>query len=166
MRDVQGEVPVTDTPIDDSKVILDSEGLPHLADLDALIARGAFPDEWNVQLTPEAAAQAQTLAATTPEYQGLPLRVYLEGKGCDGFYYGVTFADRLEGDVEFPHGDLAVVVDRKSLRFLLGATVQWIDDERGRGFLVDNPSHRRYRGKFFKRKAWLDLLAPGNTTEP
>ena len=44
-----------------------------------------------ITLSPEALLAARALLAEHPEWQGLPLRVYIDGKGCDGFYYGVTF---------------------------------------------------------------------------
>lgn len=131
---------------------------PHA--LDELLASDALPRELEVRLNDEALTQALELARSEPAYHGLPLRVYLEGKGCDGFYYGVSFADRIDGDLTFAHQGLDVVVDRDSFRFLMGAVVTWIDDERGRGFLVVNPHHKRFRGKFFKRKAWQDALTP------
>ena len=117
------------------------------------------PSELEVRLSPEALAEALRLAEANPQYQGRALRVYIEGKGCDGFYYGVSFDAGAGDDVRFPHAGIDVVVDHQSLRFLFGATVAWVDDERGRGFLVENPNHRRYRGKFFKRQAWQTALA-------
>jgi iron-sulfur cluster assembly accessory protein len=111
-----------------------------------------------VTLTPEALSEAERLATTEPLYHGRPLRIYLEGKGCDGFYYGVAFDELLPGDATFAQGALRLVIDADSLPFLEGSTVTWVDDERGRGFLVDNPQHRRFRGKFFKKKAWQARL--------
>lgn len=145
----------TSTPTGNDDVAVD------LQDLNELLAAGPLPDELHPRLTPDALLQARRLGTETPEYQGLALRLYLEGKGCDGFYYGVSFDARSPDDVVFPQEGLELVVDRQSLRFLFGALITWIDDERGQGFLVENPGHRRYRGKFFKRKAWqAALLAP------
>ncbi len=92
------------------------------------------------------------------EFQDKSLRVYLEGKGCDGFTYGVTFDTQQPDDTVFPHDGLAVVCDPQSLPFLTGSVIEWVDDERGRGFLVENPNHRKFRGKFFKRSNWQDRL--------
>ena len=44
-----------------------------------------------VTLTDEALRKAITLQLENPAWYGLSLRLYLEGKGCDGFFYGVTF---------------------------------------------------------------------------
>lgn len=133
---------------------------PDLLGAEALLARGDLPEKLKVRLTPKALAAALELAASDAAFRNLPLRLYIEGKGCDGFYYGVTFDRPTPDDVTFPQDGVDVVVDRQSLRFLLGATIDWVDDERGRGFLVDNPGHKRYRGKFYKRQAWQAALAP------
>jgi iron-sulfur cluster assembly accessory protein len=83
------------------------------------------------------------------------LRVYLEGKGCDGFYYGVAFdTEQRPDDTVLEINGLTIVVDKDSLSFMEGSKVVWVDDERGRGFLVENPNQRAYRGKFYKRKDW------------
>ncbi len=101
-----------------------------------------------------AVAKAKELVNQTPSYQGLALRLYIEGKGCDGFFYGITFDEASSEDLHFPHDGVDVIVDPDAIEFLVGAKIDWIDDERGKGFLVDNPEHRRYRGKFFKKSAW------------
>lgn len=86
------------------------------------------------------------------------LRVYLDGKGCDGFFYGVSFDQRSTDDLIFPHSGLNVICDPESYKFIKESTVEWVDDERGQGFLVDNPNHRKFRGKFYKREQWQDRL--------
>lgn len=122
-----------------------------------------------IELTQEALVEAKKLAESDPAHHGLPLRVYIEGKGCDGFYYGVAFDPEQSGDTVFMQGDLKIVVDQDSLRFIDGSTVVWVDDERGRGFLVENPRQKKFRGKFYKKKAWMDELLKakhGTATPP
>lgn len=111
-----------------------------------------------ITLTDDALANALRLQQETDGWRGLPLRVYIEGKGCDGFYYGVSFDAAAKDDVTWTQGALTLVIDKPSLQFLEGATVTWVDDERGTGFLVENPHHKRYRGKFYKKKAWQEAL--------
>ena len=112
----------------------------------------------DISLTPEALQIAERMATEDPANSGLALRLYLEGKGCDGFYYGVTFSAPLAEDITFSQGTLTLVIDKAALEFMHGSIVSWVDDERGRGFLVENPQHKRFRGKFFKRKSWQDKL--------
>lgn len=110
-----------------------------------------------VRLTTRASDKAQELSQLDSN-RGLSLRLYLEGKGCDGFYYGVSFDRRSADDVHFNDEGFELVVDRATLKFVDGSTIDWIDDQRGQGFLVDNPNHRRYRGKFFKKSSWQKWL--------
>lgn len=121
------------------------------------------PDVIQIHLTSTAVAAALRLRTEKLEFSGLSLRIYLAGKGCDGFEYGVTFDAAAAGDHHFPRGpeaELDVIVDTPTLEFVDGSTIDWVDDARGQGFLVENPNSRRFRGKFYKRKAWLDRLAP------
>lgn len=108
-----------------------------------------------VSLAPEALTAALKFAEEVPEYEGKSLRLYIEGKGCDGFNYGVTFDDATATDIRFEQGSgVVLVLDKEVLPYVEGAVIQWVDDERGRGFLVENPLHRKFRGKFFKRSSW------------
>ena len=112
-----------------------------------------------ITLTEKAVAAAATFQKDEPAFQGLDLRVYLSGKGCDGFDYGVTFDLRMTEDHVFNVSDgLSVICDQSSIEFLQGSSIDWVDDERGRGFLVNNPHHRKFRGKFYKKPEWKAKL--------
>ncbi len=115
----------------------------------------------SITLSPEAITQALCLKKDQP--QDAVLRLYLEGKGCDGFYYGVSFDSKTPEDQIFLQaGDdgqsVELAVDTESLKFVSGSQVIWVDDERGRGFLVENPRHKKFRGKFYKRAGWQERL--------
>ena len=114
-----------------------------------------------IELTERALVEALNLKNATPMYSNLSLRVYLAGKGCDGFEYGVCFDAKGPLDKEFLIGDLEIICDPESWKFIAGSTVDWVDDERGRGFLVSNPNHRKFRGKFYRKTGWETKL-PGN----
>lgn len=116
-----------------------------------------------IHLTAVAGHQALLLQKTNESFVGKPLRLYLEGKGCDGFYYGVTFDAATAEDLHFAQHGVDVVVDPATMQFVEGAEIEWVDDERGKGFLVNNPSQKAYRGKFFKRASWQDKLVPKAT---
>jgi iron-sulfur cluster assembly accessory protein len=111
-----------------------------------------------VELTQRAATKALELQETNPDLRGGGLRLYLDGKGCDGFYYGVAFDPISEEDQVFNSLGVQIVVDPQTLPFVVGSSIDWVDDERGKGFLVENPNHRKFRGKFFKRENWQDRL--------
>lgn len=107
-------------------------------------------------------AAAQTATARyrkeSPERAAQDLRLYLDGKGCDGFYYGVTFDQATAEDLTFESLGVKVLVDPQTYRFVQGVTIDWVDDDRGQGYLVENPNGNKFRGKFFKRKAWQEAL--------
>ena len=112
----------------------------------------------SVCLTEDALRQALKMRGDHSDWAGMALRLYLDGKGCDGFYYGVTFDDKDPKDYVLKLGELEVVVDDDTYEFVIGSTIDWVDDERGQGFLVNNPNHRKFRGKFYKRQTWQDKL--------
>lgn len=107
-------------------------------------------------LSPKALKEAERIQAES--YPGQSLRLYIDGKGCDGFFYGVTFDQSSENDLHFPQGSLDCIIDPEAYIFCKGSSIDWIDDERGRGFLVDNPNQRHFRGKFYKKAAWQKKL--------
>jgi iron-sulfur cluster assembly accessory protein len=111
-----------------------------------------------IKLTDSALEQALMLKSASPDLNGKGLRLYLEGKGCDGFYYGVTFDTPTATDLLFSSQGIDILVDPETLAFVKGSVIDWIADERGQGFLVENPNHRKFRGKFFKRQEWQSRL--------
>jgi len=113
----------------------------------------------SIYISPKALSEALEMQTHTARYRNLPLRLYIEGKGCDGFYYGVSFDSQSPDDLVFPQeGGLLLIIDPPAFEFCQGCTIEWIDDERGTGFLVENPYQWKFRGKFFKRKAWIEKL--------
>lgn len=113
----------------------------------------------SVLLTPEAVAATRQLREENVAWQNLSLRLYLAGKGCDGFNYGVTFDETEPNDNTVAiTDDITLLVDPDTTPFVQGSTIDWVDDERGRGYVVENPNHKKFRGKFFKRSNWQSRL--------
>lgn len=71
---------------------------------------------------------------------GKALRVYVEQGGCSGMQYGLTFDEVREGDVRHEFGELLVVVDAFSAKYLRGSVVDFSDDLNDSGFKVTNPN--------------------------
>jgi iron-sulfur cluster insertion protein len=115
-----------------------------------------------ITIDQSALEQTQTLAALEEHKDSPCLRVYLEGKGCDGFTYGVAFDKKTEKDYVFPqsHGGYSIelICDPDSYMFVKGSTITFVNDMRGAGYVVENPRHKRFRGKFYKKKVWQDRL--------
>ncbi|HEY3330222.1 MAG TPA: iron-sulfur cluster insertion protein ErpA [Capsulimonadaceae bacterium] len=71
----------------------------------------------------------------------LALRVYVSGGGCSGLQYGMALDENIEQDDQiFETNGVKVVVDAVSLRYISGATVDYITTGVGGGFKVDNPN--------------------------
>jgi iron-sulfur cluster insertion protein len=93
-----------------------------------------------ISFSDTAVAKVKEFAASTPEATGKSLRIFIQGVGCSGFAYGFTFDDERDGDTRVEHGGLTVLVDSSSAPHLTGSKVDFVDDQRGTGFLVDNPN--------------------------
>lgn len=75
------------------------------------------------------------------------LRVFVSGGGCSGLNYGMAIDDTTEeGDVVFTSFGVKVVVDAISLPYIKGSNVDYVDDEMGGGFKIDNPNATRSCG--------------------
>lgn len=69
------------------------------------------------------------------------LRVFISGGGCSGLQYGMTFEDNLQPvDAVFMQHGLRVVIDPRSLPYLEGANIDYIEGPTGGGFQIDNPN--------------------------
>ena len=93
-----------------------------------------------ISFSDTAVNKVKEFAAQTPDAEGKNLRIFIQGVGCSGFAYGFTFDEQRDGDTVVENGDLKVLVDPNSAPNLTGATVDFIDDQRGTGFKVDNPN--------------------------
>ncbi len=93
-----------------------------------------------VQLTDSAVNKVKDFAVKNAAYQGKAFRVYVQGAGCQGMSYGFTFDQKREDDEINQTGGLEVVVDPQSAKFLNGAKIDYIEDMKGAGFVIENPN--------------------------
>jgi iron-sulfur cluster assembly accessory protein len=94
-----------------------------------------------VVLTDPAAEKVASLLAQEGR-DDLALRVAVQPGGCSGLRYQLFFDERsLDGDAvhEFGAG-VKVVVDRMSVPYLSGATIDFVDTIEKQGFTIDNPN--------------------------
>src|ERR1700685_2449348 len=71
----------------------------------------------------------------------LALRIAVQPGGCSGLRYQLFFDERrLEGDTFTDFGGVKVVVDRMSVPYLSGATIDFVDTIEKQGFTIDNPN--------------------------
>jgi iron-sulfur cluster assembly protein len=98
-------------------------------------------EKTSVKLTPAAANMVRDLISQRSLNDSYALRVYVSGKSCSGYQYGMGLENQPgETDTTFESEGLKVIVDEVSIQYMNGATIDFIDDERGKGFLVDNPN--------------------------
>ena len=70
----------------------------------------------------------------------LALRIAVQPGGCSGLRYQLFFDERtLDGDTIRDFDGVNVVVDRMSLPYLHGATIDFVDTIEKQGFTIDNP---------------------------
>ena len=93
-----------------------------------------------IVLTDAAAVKARALLDQEGR-DDLRLRVAVQPGGCSGLRYQLFFDERdLEGDVVTEFGGVAVVVDRMSVPYLSGASIDFVDRIDAQGFTIDNPN--------------------------
>jgi iron-sulfur cluster assembly protein len=68
------------------------------------------------------------------------LRVGVRGGGCSGFQYQLAFDEQREADAVFVSHGLKLLVDRESLPFVSGSTIDYEESLQGAGFKVNNPN--------------------------
>ncbi|OWK40502.1 HesB/IscA family protein [Fimbriiglobus ruber] len=99
----------------------------------------------NVIITPKAAAEVLRIIASQ-EAEGvketLRLRVRVVGGGCSGMEHKLdldpTLNEKLDEVYELT--GIPVVIDKRSMLYLNGATVDFLDDLNKRGFSIKNPN--------------------------
>jgi iron-sulfur cluster assembly protein len=70
---------------------------------------------------------------------GFFIRVGVEGGGCSGLMYQLTFDnEEKEGDKAFEDNGIKVVVDKKSYLYLIGTTLDFSGGLNGKGFVFNN----------------------------
>ena len=95
----------------------------------------------DIQLTPAAAEIVRGLRLEQNLNEGYALRVYISAQTCSGFQYGMALDNNARPtDTIFDSEGLKVIIDETSIQYMAGATIDYIDDQRGKGFLVENPN--------------------------
>jgi len=93
-----------------------------------------------INVSDAAAAKVKSLL----EQEGrddLQLRIAVQPGGCSGLRYQLFFDERnLDGDVVSDFDGVGVVVDRMSVPYLNGATIDFVDSIEKQGFTIDNPN--------------------------
>jgi iron-sulfur cluster assembly accessory protein len=98
------------------------------------------PSATGVTLTENAALKVKALLDQEGR-DDLALRIAVQPGGCSGLRYQLFFDEReLDGDNRTDWGGFDLVVDRMSLPYLGGATIDFVDTIEKQGFTIDNPN--------------------------
>ncbi len=75
------------------------------------------------------------------------IRVGVASGGCSGLSYKMDFVDEpQEGDKQFEDKEVRILVDKKSLLYLIGTTLEYSGGLNGKGFAFNNPNASRTCG--------------------
>ena len=91
-------------------------------------------------LTPSAEARIARLMAEAPA-DAVGVKLSTPRRGCSGLAYSVDYvteADPMDEKIATPGGDF--YVDGGSLLYLIGSTMDWVEDDFTAGFVFANPN--------------------------
>ena len=100
-----------------------------------------------ITITDNAANQITTLRTKEGHNSAHNIRVSVQGGGCSGLMYDLAFdATIQDSDEVFEDKGIKILVDKKSLLYLLGTTLDFTDGLNGKGFQFINPNASRTCG--------------------
>ncbi|MEK6887407.1 MAG: iron-sulfur cluster assembly accessory protein [Candidatus Aenigmatarchaeota archaeon] len=86
------------------------------------------------------AAEKMSELMKSQHKEGYGLRVSVVGGGCSGKMYAMDFDKRNDDDFVFEEHGVKIFVDSKSMEFLNGTNIDYIEGLQGSGFKLDNPN--------------------------
>ena len=123
-----------------------------------------------VQVESEALEQLRLIVANDFTVEGKSLRIFVSGKGCGGFDYGVGFDGVRDDDFVVSVEGLAVdvVVDPFCAYYLGHCRLDYVFDSAGdeEGFVVTSSGQDKFKGKFWRKDTSLvppTLAGEGNS---
>jgi iron-sulfur cluster assembly protein len=93
-----------------------------------------------ITLTPAAEQRITDLMASAPD-GAIGVKLSTPRRGCSGLAYSVDYvteANAFDEKIETPGGDF--YVDGGSLLYLIGSTMDWVEDDFAAGFTFANPN--------------------------
>ena len=93
-----------------------------------------------IMLTPAAEARIAELMAKAPEGT-IGVKLSTPRRGCSGLAYSVDYVteeNSFDERIATPGG--AFYVDGGSLLYLIGSTMDWVEDDFAAGFVFENPN--------------------------
>lgn len=100
-----------------------------------------------INVTDRAKDKISALRAEESYSDNYNIRVSVKGGGCSGLMYDLDFDSAIkEEDKVFEDKGVKILVDKKSLLYLLGTTLDFSDGLNGKGFQFINPNASRTCG--------------------
>ena len=100
-----------------------------------------------IKVSDSAKTQVEKLLAEGGSGEGSFVRVGVEGGGCSGLMYNLKFDNtEKEDDQIIVDNGVKVVVDKKSVLYLIGTTLEYSGGLNGKGFVFNNPNANRTCG--------------------
>jgi iron-sulfur cluster assembly protein len=100
-----------------------------------------------ISVTEKAKARISELLREEGRSENHNIRVSVKGGGCSGLMYDLGFdAEIKPADQVFEDKGVKILVDKKSLLYLIGTTLDFSDGLNGKGFQFINPNASRTCG--------------------
>ena len=93
-----------------------------------------------LNLTPAAEARIANLMAQAPA-DAIGVKLSTPRRGCSGLAYSVDYVSeeaKFDEKIETPGGTF--FVDGGSILYLIGSTMDWVEDDFSAGFVFNNPN--------------------------
>ena len=76
------------------------------------------------------------------------IKIGVKTTGCSGFQYLFDYlnGDPIEDDIEINYGKFSIWIDKPSVEYLYGMTLDYQIDEINEGFVFVNPNAKAYCG--------------------
>ena len=94
-----------------------------------------------IQISPSAAEHIQWLKDKENIPKKKALRISIKEGGCSGFSYKLDFDEsKSTADKVFESKGVPIVIERKSLLYIMGMTLDYEGGLNGKGFIFSNPN--------------------------
>jgi iron-sulfur cluster assembly protein len=103
--------------------------------------------ENDITITEKAAKEVKQIQSENNIPESFGLRVGVKGGGCSGLTYTLGFDGEIkEGDTVIEDNGIRLLVDGKSLFYLMGTILDFTNGLNGRGFVFNNPNAKKTCG--------------------
>ena len=94
-----------------------------------------------IQISPSAAEHILWLKNKEKIPEGKALRISIKEGGCSGFSYKLDFDEnKTDSDKIFESKGVPIIIERKSLLYIMGMTLDYEGGLNGKGFIFSNPN--------------------------